>query len=318
MKYVVMSDLHFGDVNATLTDKQTIRWFMHEINRIKEDKILILLGDVLDLWAATEEQVFKVSRSFFNQLEQNKSIKEILYIPGNHDYMTMLDCMRNKNYNKIKNLQEPNYKWKSCVADFSPYLRGIFYKPTLLVYPEVRLKVHGKTVCFTHGHIFDYFLNPYAVHNEFARLFHFFRKEHATEKELERTNAALFQFLSLIPYMKTAKDNQIVWYRRIVKICRPIMSLLSIFKKRTRLKDFDFGEIIQTWKTDFRKAEFDYLIFAHTHHPREHDNALNVGCWIKDSTLDKDFINTYIIIDDETGEIKLCQLGGKILCQKII
>jgi UDP-2,3-diacylglucosamine pyrophosphatase LpxH len=97
MRIAITSDIHLGDPSSTLAfldDTGTIgpgsryKEFVEAIrNELGTDiDYLIFAGDVLDFSVTNYNVTYAVGESFFRQLKQDHVAREIIYIPGNHDF----------------------------------------------------------------------------------------------------------------------------------------------------------------------------------------------------------------------------------------
>jgi 3',5'-cyclic AMP phosphodiesterase CpdA len=93
MRVAVLSDTHFGDPLCTLVSSGT---------REKEPSIgpayeplaravgkvdyLVLLGDILDFSVASYADAYRQARCFFRRLAKDGLARELIYVPGNHDF----------------------------------------------------------------------------------------------------------------------------------------------------------------------------------------------------------------------------------------
>src|SRR5437867_2570537 len=95
---LVLSDLHFGDTRCTLHQMRTAEALVEILKAYCPLREIILLGDILDLqlanWAqAIEGMILPPNgrrtvgfRHFLNYLLEKTGARNIIYIPGNHDY----------------------------------------------------------------------------------------------------------------------------------------------------------------------------------------------------------------------------------------
>ncbi len=93
MRVAVLSDTHFGDPLCTLVSSEP---------RQKEPAIgpayeplaramgkvdyLVLLGDIIDFSVASYAEAYRQARAFFRRLSDDGLVREIIYVPGNHDF----------------------------------------------------------------------------------------------------------------------------------------------------------------------------------------------------------------------------------------
>ncbi len=99
MRIAIVSDTHFGDPmcalatldaggRAVLGPKYAA---LRDAVRAGGDgrapaDYLVLLGDILDFSIASYEEAFRVAKFFFLTVQQDGLAREIIYVPGNHDF----------------------------------------------------------------------------------------------------------------------------------------------------------------------------------------------------------------------------------------
>ena len=92
MRIAVISDTHFGDEHCTLVgvDRQgtpeigpAYRAFK---NAVGHADYLILLGDIFDFSVTSYENAYEQAKIFFKKVQEDNLVKQLIYIPGNHDY----------------------------------------------------------------------------------------------------------------------------------------------------------------------------------------------------------------------------------------
>ncbi len=99
MRLAVVSDLHLGDSQSTVAyhsfDEGRIavgaRYgeLVRAVRaRCGEEPLdyLILLGDVLDFSVTSYVDAYEIGRVFFQRLQDDRLAREIVYVPGNHDF----------------------------------------------------------------------------------------------------------------------------------------------------------------------------------------------------------------------------------------
>jgi len=92
MKLAFISDVHLGDPTCCLYHlengriKQGSRFekFMDSVGR--NNKYLVLMGDILDFAISKPYDVYRMGQEFFQNIKDNDIADEIIYIPGNHDF----------------------------------------------------------------------------------------------------------------------------------------------------------------------------------------------------------------------------------------
>lgn len=93
MRIAVVSDTHFGDPLCTLVSASApepvprigpaYQAFARAVGRVD---YLVLLGDIVDFSAASYADAYRNARCFFMRLRDDGLAREIIYIPGNHDF----------------------------------------------------------------------------------------------------------------------------------------------------------------------------------------------------------------------------------------
>ncbi len=99
-KAVVISDLHLGKENSILNPTFFSWTYMKELVRQMSSvgviDELILLGDFVDFSLTTLREAYKNAQEFFNIIGKLENIKEIIYIPGNHDHHLWIELVETK------------------------------------------------------------------------------------------------------------------------------------------------------------------------------------------------------------------------------
>ena len=92
MRVAVVSDTHFGDPLGTLVtvergDPPRIGpGYAPFLEAVKECDYLVLLGDIIDFSVASYPDAYRAAKVFFKRLQRDGVAREIVYVPGNHDY----------------------------------------------------------------------------------------------------------------------------------------------------------------------------------------------------------------------------------------
>lgn len=90
MKLAFISDTHFGDQMCTLVNYRTLKkgtkfdGFAEAAG--KNNDFLVLLGDIFDFSITSYEEAYKRAKVFFQLVKENRIAKNIIYVPGNHDF----------------------------------------------------------------------------------------------------------------------------------------------------------------------------------------------------------------------------------------
>lgn len=98
MRIAIISDIHLGDTMSVLafrdkTGNIRVGGKYEEFKKKVREKFnkktldyLVLLGDILDFSIASYYDAYDIGKFFFQQLKNDKIAKEIIYVPGNHDF----------------------------------------------------------------------------------------------------------------------------------------------------------------------------------------------------------------------------------------
>lgn len=91
MKYVLITDTHFGVKNNSMTWYNSQADFIYKqliphIESMGEDVVLIHLGDVFDSRSSISTYIMKEVRKMFEDLSKIDNLKQIAIIAGNHDF----------------------------------------------------------------------------------------------------------------------------------------------------------------------------------------------------------------------------------------
>jgi UDP-2,3-diacylglucosamine pyrophosphatase LpxH len=93
MRIAVVSDTHFGDDLCTLVrphpgggPPEPGPGYAALRRAIGQVDYLVLLGDIIDLSVASYEEAFRDAKAFFTALQRDALARELVYVPGNHDF----------------------------------------------------------------------------------------------------------------------------------------------------------------------------------------------------------------------------------------
>lgn len=93
MRFAIISDTHFGDPMATLVAKNNKGNLIAgpKYKDFKEaagqnNDYLVLLGDIFDFSIASYAEAYGIAGRFFRQIKRDNIAKEIIFVPGNHDF----------------------------------------------------------------------------------------------------------------------------------------------------------------------------------------------------------------------------------------
>ena len=92
MKIAIISDTHLGDPKSTMANKNGVGIRYPKFRSIIKEKLgieidyLVLLGDVMDFAVSSYQEAYEAGKHFFIQLKNDRIAKQIIYVPGNHDF----------------------------------------------------------------------------------------------------------------------------------------------------------------------------------------------------------------------------------------
>jgi UDP-2,3-diacylglucosamine pyrophosphatase LpxH len=273
-KIIVISDTHFGDESMLLHDEELADKFVSVLANRGEVSELILLGDILDLWAKTPVPALKKAQRFIGSLSGLDNVKKMVFLPGNHDHELFLAAFCQELDKRIKggDLSMPDFQPARHYPD--SMLRGLAPPGTSeefpMTYPFVVRDFGGRKVLFTHGHHLDYFASSFW----WARTFFLSKwllgkrkrrreQEKVTLHDIEMANIPFYGALADIPWAPELADR-LMYYYRIVSF------FTNLFRRRSPLrgsdisKNFDEIELLLPLFERPRPAGF---VFGHTHEP---------------------------------------------------
>ena len=90
MKISIVSDLHLGDPMCALYPEKP-KEFPSKLKTFEsvvgtDNDYLILLGDIFDFSIRSYNEVYAEGKKFFSHVQAKNLAKELLYVPGNHDF----------------------------------------------------------------------------------------------------------------------------------------------------------------------------------------------------------------------------------------
>ncbi|MCP4569623.1 MAG: hypothetical protein GY841_18755 [FCB group bacterium] len=90
MKLAIISDTHFGDEMCQLVNHHTLdkgpKYDAFFAAAGKDNDFLILLGDIFDFSISNYGDAYRVAKAFFKLIQKDQIAKNIIYVPGNHDF----------------------------------------------------------------------------------------------------------------------------------------------------------------------------------------------------------------------------------------
>lgn len=321
---LVMSDIHFGLPECTLgtppsvpatsgshrTRKQAARQsFLAYLRTLPNCNTLILLGDIFDLQLSNLSDAINASRFFFRALPKTTAINQLIYIPGNHDYLLWsLHVLRR---HIIETLEAPdppaNGDFPVCsdlqtgdnifqtAQSFLRNVLGASLRVIVVLYPFLKLRVGAKWYLFTHGHFFDQQQTIYydLVRKLYPAAARFLRLDSRTIDDPNINELDLY--CSPLYYMFTMFGHTDAGRRRMREVYETLAGFM--WGGAVDLDDRGFvarvAKFLKLYGGSEKANKFydimDYLVFGHTHqagvnmyfYPENHRlKVLNTGCWL--------------------------------------
>jgi len=313
---LILSDLHLGlDRKEIKSNFIELVKMIKYINEYMKPDLIILLGDILELWQAKVYKVLETAYAFFRELFLLN--KPVIYISGNHDRI---------------------------ISSFQ--LKGVEgQKPFYLVSNYLLIYKNGKKILALHGHQFDRIFTVtlglwkiesfiYAISESLISL------PGLSEwfiSLLALSIAALIIIFSLAfnislilkislligSLLLSAPFLVLVW-RHIQSelwyiLAIPLSINLPLRKTKHRelramIKTKGFTKFLEKARNDIGKI--DCLVFGHTHSPgivrleKEDLTVVNCGSWVSEVNKDDASVNTFVWISE--NKIKLFRWKNKI------
>jgi len=316
-RIVVLSDLHFGDDSALLVREGLVERLFAELSALGDIDMLVLLGDVWDLWSAGFAEAARASAPFFAALSAWGIPQDYLLVAGNHDYHLWTACddrrlRREMGWEEVHEVsialapRDRAEQWVCLVRDL----------PLWMHYPFLPVEVCGRTVLLMHGHHLDFFSRSFwwAKTSWLARWI-LGRSRGIALSDLDRLNRPFFELLT-----QTARVPELrAWEYRFYGVLRFFARLLRFQSKSgaspRRLTSVEQNaDEVRVLLRDLLPGYIpDLFVFGHTHRAGFSDILVgersvlmaNSGCWVE---AGDDTAMTYLVIDDA---VRLRRLGGE-------
>ncbi len=323
-RVVVLSDLHLGDDSALLVREELVERLFAELSALGDIDMLVLLGDVWDLWSTGFAAAARAGNAFFTALAAWGAPGECLLVAGNHDYHLWTACderrvRREMGWEEVEEVsislaQERARAERLCM---------VHDLPLWMYYPILSLEVAGKKVLLTHGHHLDFFSRSFwwAKTSWLARWI-LGRSRGICLSDLDRLNRPFFELLTQTAHVPELR----AWEYRFYGLLRFFARMLRFQSKsgasprRLTSVEQNTGEA-RTLLRDLLPGYIpDLFVFGHTHRAgfsriavgRQPVMIANSGCWVKGSGDETDM--TYLVID---GAVRLRRLGGEEITQTL-
>ena len=172
IKALALSDLHLGEPEGLLynsNDEFNLIDIM--INKISElskgDGVfdsgieqLILIGDIVELPEATDEEAYANTKFFLTSLLDKVKIDKIIYIPGNHDHHLWVELLKIEHGKNDYRDCSPKTQIDSSLSEKSFFIERCLpnnypSEKVEIKYPNYRFETENAYYFFDHGHLFS-------------------------------------------------------------------------------------------------------------------------------------------------------------------
>jgi len=198
---IVLSDLHFGNGDDLLHSPSALKILEPELSGADT---LVLNGDVWDLISVNLATAVEASRPFFAMVAKN--VKEIIYLPGNHDYHLVAAATDRHEFSKLIDIADE--------TPFRLYLAELLLKELTFGKVQIRsaypvIEIDGMT--YHHGH----YISPH-LRNTAWRMFDLLswrlaglerRQQNLTSSEYEAILAPLHELLYHSAQLPSSKQT---------------------------------------------------------------------------------------------------------------
>jgi len=274
----VLSDAHFGDRSSWLETPSVHAGVVDLLKQRSDVSVLVLLGDTLDLnfgslTTAIEGRLRGTMRrpgfrAFMAAVCQSTSVRKIIYIPGNHDYMIWDWEARQRNVLEPLGAGHPLSGTMLQGGMFSdPFLAGVLpeghRENMMIVFPHLVLKLSENRVVLTHGHVLDRIQNggvKLASIADTADRRVFFRR-------LSIASAQYQMFAHTIAVRRSTRRGTHTWYHRITGLHDRLSELRErIFGLRNKAPSQKILRDIGLYVTHVvGLSDAHAFVFGHTH-----------------------------------------------------
>ncbi len=319
-RIAVLSDFHFGDASALLTREHLAGALFAELEQAGDIDMLVLLGDVWDLWSAGFSAAAAAGAPFFRALGAWGAPGECVLVAGNHDHhlWTAGEDRRAR--------QESGWEEVEGISvDIAPRRRAgeglclLKEIPLWMHYPFLSIEVSGRTVLLMHGHHLDFFSRSFW----WAKTAWLARGLLGSTRcvalsDIDRLNKPFFELLA-----QTARVPELrAWEYRFYAVLRFFARLLRFqarsggSPRRLTSVEQNRAEATELLRDVLPGYIPDVFVFGHTHRAGFASAGVggrqvllaNSGCWVEGSSDETDM--TYLLIDDS---MRLRRLGGEEL-----
>lgn len=248
-KLFIVSDLHIGDGSSrdNLVKDNKITLFNRFLDEIeKQDGVLLILGDLLELWRYSLDSVLNRWWKLFDRLAE----MNVVYVPGNHDELF------NPRYAKDRNMHR-----------FFQLLQQPFYKT-----------IGGKRFKFMHGHEVD----PLISRN--VRAFQPFLRFLAGSLEFRSHSCLITSDRATDIFLEAGEQSLRIWHTLTRQVNHAVYSHLGFSSESmTWLKcPIRTRNMLARFYKQQESEVYDVTVTGHTHKAGYfRDWYFNCGSWTR-------------------------------------
>jgi UDP-2,3-diacylglucosamine pyrophosphatase LpxH len=160
---IVLSDLHFGEDDATLgvgpstspESEERVNVLADQLEALGPLDELVLLGDIFELWTASFARAHREAACFLARMG-SLPLERIVYLPGNHDHHLLIEHIELEDAARVRRGEAPQREYLPHRQYADSFLEGLLppaARDKLVVkYPDHVRTFNGKRLVFHHGH----------------------------------------------------------------------------------------------------------------------------------------------------------------------
>jgi len=276
IKLLALSDLHLGEPEGVLFNSGdkfnlidiTINKVMELSKRSKDFdggvEQLILIGDIVDLSEANDEEAYANTKFFLTSLLDKVDVDKFIYVPGNHDHHLWVELLKKERGKNDYRDCTPKIQVNSSISKKSLFIERCLpnnypSEKVEIRYPNYRFETKNAYYFFDHGHLFSKALDKFT--------------EAANAENLEDLEERTYVFVEKIWYKTRNRLREILydWYRKLKLEFGRSPRGTTFREDCTSLLD-DYIRTKVRWYLEKMcgiksKVEKDFhFVFGHTHH----------------------------------------------------
>ncbi len=319
-RVVILSDCHFGESGALLTRSRTVEELIRELDRVGYVDVLVLLGDIWDLWKTGLREAGREAALFLRALREWGGARRTVLVAGNHDSHVAFQCFEASLWRALGWQEYPGGSDSVAGTGTSPpvpddgnrfYLKDCVLEVEGLemdtAYPFLHLQVAGRRVLLMHGHHLDFFSRSFWwAKTSWLSRWVLGRSTGIALSDIDRLNRPFFHLLTETATVPELRELEYRAYRVLRLLARLLRfqtgrgfsprRYTTIGENAAEARDLLAGTL-----PGFLP---DLFVFGHTHRAGLDRVEVggkgvllaNTGCWLKEG--DGTTPATYLMVDD--------------------